>query len=148
VNIKFCLKTSKSATETLQLIKQTYGDNALSRTRVFKWYARFLGGRENLNDDESSGQPTAVRTLDMIENLRELISIDRHMTVRMMEEELEIIREIVRKILLKYLGKRKICARFVPYCLADEQKTLRLQACQSVDDDRSLLDSIVTGDEI
>jgi hypothetical protein len=29
-NIKFCFKTSKRATETFQLIKQAYGDNALS----------------------------------------------------------------------------------------------------------------------
>jgi hypothetical protein len=69
----------------------------------------------------------------------------------MMEEELEISRETIRSFLVEDLGKRKICARFVPHYLADEQKALRLQTCQefiqSVDDDRSLLGSIVTGDE-
>jgi hypothetical protein len=87
----------------------------------------------------------------MIETVRELISTDSRMTLRMMEEELEISRETIRKILLENLGKRKISARFVPHCLADEQKTLRLQASQGpirfVYDDRSLLDSTVTGDE-
>jgi hypothetical protein len=78
-NINFRFKTGKTATETFQLIKQAYGDNALSlsRTRVFEWYARFWGGRENLKDDESSGPPTVVRTPDMIETVRELISTDR-----------------------------------------------------------------------
>jgi hypothetical protein len=47
-NIKFCFKTGKTATETFKLIKQAYGDNALSRTQVFEWYARFWGGCENL----------------------------------------------------------------------------------------------------
>jgi hypothetical protein len=35
VNIKFCFKTDKTATETFQLIKQAYGDNAPSRTPGF-----------------------------------------------------------------------------------------------------------------
>jgi hypothetical protein len=40
-NIKFCLKTGKTATETFQLLKQAYGDNALSRTR-------FLNGTQDI----------------------------------------------------------------------------------------------------
>jgi hypothetical protein len=60
----------KTATETFQLIKQAY---ALSRTWGFEWYERFRDGRENLEDDERSGRPTAARTLDMIETVRELI---------------------------------------------------------------------------
>jgi hypothetical protein len=48
---------SKTATETFQLIKQTYGDNTLSSTRVSEWYARFWDGWENL-EDERSGRPT------------------------------------------------------------------------------------------
>jgi hypothetical protein len=37
----------KTATETFQLIKQDYGDNAVPHTQVFKWYARFWDGLEN-----------------------------------------------------------------------------------------------------
>jgi hypothetical protein len=100
-NIKFCFKTGKTATETFQLIKLAYGDNALSRTWVFEWYARFLGGCENLEDDERSGRPTAVRTPDMIETVRDLIQTDRQITIHMMEEELKISRETIRKILME-----------------------------------------------
>jgi hypothetical protein len=150
-SIKFCFKTGKTATETFQLIKQVYGDNALARTRVFEWYARFRDGRENVEDNERSGRPAAVRTPGMVERVRQLISTDRRMTLRMMEMELHISRETIRKILMEDLGKRKICPRFVPHCLTDEQKALRLQACQefvrSVNDHRSLLDSVVMGAE-
>jgi transposase len=127
-NIKFCIKTGKTATETFQLIKQAYGDNALSRTWVLEWYARFRDGRENLEDDERSGRPTAVRTPDMMETVRKLISTDHRMTLRMMGEELEIIRETIRRILMEDLVKRNICARFVPHCLTDEQNDLKLTA--------------------
>jgi hypothetical protein len=95
-NIKFSFKTSKTATETFQLIKQAYGDNPLSRTRGFEWYARFWDGRENLEDDERSGRPTAVRTPTMIETSRELISTDRLMALGMMEEE--VLSRLVQRI--------------------------------------------------
>ena len=38
VNIKFCVKLGKTATETLQLLRDAYGDEALSRARVFEWH--------------------------------------------------------------------------------------------------------------
>jgi hypothetical protein len=78
------------------VIKQAYGDNALSRTRVFEWYARFRDDRDTLEDDERSGWPTAVRTPDLIETVRELISTDRRMTRRMMEEV--VLSRLVQRI--------------------------------------------------
>jgi hypothetical protein len=68
-----------------------------------------------------------------------------------MKEGLEISRETIRKILMEDLGRWKICASCVPHHLTDEQKAVRLQACQgfnqSMNDDLSLLDSIVADDE-
>jgi hypothetical protein len=64
------------------------------------------------------------------------------MILRVMEDELEISRETIRKIFVEDLGKRKIWARVFP---------LRLQACQEfmqfVNGDRSLLRSVLMGDE-
>ena len=39
--VKFCFKLGKSALESFELIKQAYGDDALSRPRVFEWYKMF-----------------------------------------------------------------------------------------------------------
>jgi hypothetical protein len=79
----------------------------------------------------------------MIETVREMISTDSRMSLQMMAEEPEISRETIRKILVEDLGKRKICARFVPHCVANERNAVRLQArqefIQSVNDDCSLL---------
>ena len=36
VNVKFCVKLGKSATETYDLLKKVYGDECLSRTQVFE----------------------------------------------------------------------------------------------------------------
>ena len=51
VNIKFCVKLGKTATETLQLLRDAYGDEALSRARVFEWHRRFVLGRVSVEDD-------------------------------------------------------------------------------------------------
>jgi hypothetical protein len=85
-NIKFSFKEGKTATEIFQLIKQAYGDSALSRTRVFEWYVKFRDGLENLKDDDRSERPTAGRTRDTIETVRELISTDGRITLRLMED--------------------------------------------------------------
>jgi hypothetical protein len=51
----------------------------------------------------------------------------------MMVDELNIIKETIRhQILCEDLRKRKICAKFVPHRLTDEQKQRRLTACQDV----------------
>jgi hypothetical protein len=64
-------------------------------------YARFRDDRNNLEHDEGSGRPTAVRAPDMIETVRELISTDRRITLRMMEEELKISVEKICKVVVK-----------------------------------------------
>ena len=39
--IKFCFKAGKSAMETRQMVNATYGNQVLSRSKVFRWYERF-----------------------------------------------------------------------------------------------------------
>jgi hypothetical protein len=72
-NIKLRFSTGQRATETSQLIKQAYADNALSHMQVLEWYARFSDHCENLEDEECSGRPTAVSTSNMIETVQVLI---------------------------------------------------------------------------
>ena len=53
--IRFCAITNKSPTETVSLLNEAYGANALSRSSIFKWHAAFLGGRESVNDRDREG---------------------------------------------------------------------------------------------
>jgi hypothetical protein len=52
LSIRFCAYIGKSATETLTMIQQDFGDQILSRTQVFQWCAGFKTGRTSVNDDE------------------------------------------------------------------------------------------------
>ena len=61
VNIKFLVKLKKSATETFQLLTEAYGEDCMSRARVFEWHERFSKGRESVKGDDRPGRPrTAV----------------------------------------------------------------------------------------
>jgi hypothetical protein len=41
VCIKFCVKLGKSATETLEMLHEAFGEHALSRAAFFEWHSRF-----------------------------------------------------------------------------------------------------------
>jgi hypothetical protein len=55
VCIKFCVKLSKSATETLEMRHEAFGEHSLSQTAVFEWHSCFNAGRVSFEDDTSSG---------------------------------------------------------------------------------------------
>ena len=56
--IKFCANLEKSATETLKMIQQGFGDQNLSRTQVFQWHTQFKTSRTSV-DDEHTGRTTS-----------------------------------------------------------------------------------------
>ena len=59
--IKFCFKIGKNATETYQLLRQAYGEDAMGRTQVFDWFRRFTEGRTSVESDPRSGRPSTSR---------------------------------------------------------------------------------------
>jgi hypothetical protein len=62
INIKFCAKLSKSASETMQMLREAYGAHAMKKSSVFESHKRFKEGREDVKDDERTGRPKTHRT--------------------------------------------------------------------------------------
>jgi hypothetical protein len=62
VAIKVCFKAGLSATETLILMQKAYGNEAVKRSKVFRWYSPFRSRRELVEDDERDGRPKSTRT--------------------------------------------------------------------------------------
>jgi hypothetical protein len=48
--IKLCVKLNENVTETYEILKLAYGDQAVSRVQVFRWYKILLDGRECAKD--------------------------------------------------------------------------------------------------
>jgi hypothetical protein len=90
VAIKFCFKAGLCATETLVLAQKAYGNDALNRSNIFRWYFRFQERRELLEDGERGGYPKLTQTVVNIAAVADLVKNDHQITSRMIAESLNI----------------------------------------------------------
>ena len=77
--IKFCVKLGETGIETFNKLKQAYGEHALSRSQVFKWYKAFSEGRESIKDEPRSGRSSTSKTDNNVEIVRALVRSDRRL---------------------------------------------------------------------
>jgi hypothetical protein len=61
VCVKFCFISEKTFLETFRMLKQVFGDEAISRTQTHEWYKCFQEGQTSIEDNERSGQPSASK---------------------------------------------------------------------------------------
>jgi len=81
INVKFCVKLGKSATETYDLLKKVYGFECLSCTQVFEWFKRFKEGREENGDDQHPTCPSTSKTDANIEKVGEIVQQNRRLSI-------------------------------------------------------------------
>jgi hypothetical protein len=55
VCIKFCVKLSKSATRTPEVLREAFGEHSLRQTAGFEWHSHFKAIRVSVEDDKHSG---------------------------------------------------------------------------------------------
>ena len=132
INLKFLVGLGKTPTEALKLLQEVYGDDTMSKTRLFEWHSRFKEGREEVKDDHRSGKPSTSSTDENVERVRQKVRSDRRLTVRMIPDELGMNSERVWRIITEGLGMQKICAKMVPRLLNEGQKERRVQVCQNI----------------
>jgi len=147
INIKFCVKIGKRASETLALFTVAYGEYAMKKSSVFEWHRRFKEGRGDVRNDPRSGQPKTHKTDENVDRVRTLVHSDRRLGVRVIAEELNMKRETVWPIVEEDLGIRKIFAKMVPRILTHNQKQRRLQILSDLLRNAETFDRVITGDE-
>ena len=99
-NLKFFIRLGKIPTESLGLLQQVYGNEAMSRCRVFEWNKRFKE-RRDVEDDRRSGRWSTSKTEENIERVRQKVCSDRRLIVRMIANELSMNSERVWAIITK-----------------------------------------------
>jgi hypothetical protein len=67
VCIKFCVKLGKSATETLEMLHEAFGEYSSSWTAIVEWHSRFKAGQVSFENDECSGQPSTRKMTENVE---------------------------------------------------------------------------------
>jgi hypothetical protein len=107
VCIRFYVKLVKSATETLEMLRDVFGEHFFIRTVVFEWHSLFKAGRLSV-DDKRSGRSSTSKTRENVEKIRELLNEDRRRTIHELADKAGISCGVFQEILTENLNMSHI----------------------------------------
>ena len=90
VCIILCVKFEHFSEETVRMILEAFGDNAMSTVKIKVWCKSFKDGQESVESDPHSGRPATRRTHENVECVWAAINKDRWLTVKEPEADLGI----------------------------------------------------------
>ena len=120
--IKFCFKLGKNATETYGMLQIAFGASCMNRSSVFEWHKRFNEGRETVRDDERCGRSKEARTPELIGQIKNFMDKDRRVSIETISAQFDVSVGTVHKIIREELKMQKICVKFLPRVLREDQK--------------------------
>lgn len=138
--------------QSYERLKLSFDDAAPSLATVYNWFGEFKRNRTQLSDDIREGRPSTAVTEENINAVRLMIEAEKRTTYQQIRASLGIGMSQVQTILHDHLKVRKLCARWIPHDLTEEQKLCRVKWCrQMLKKFNSGLSNgvfdIVTGDE-
>ena len=107
------------------MLTKTYGESAMSKTRVYEWCNRFQDGHEDVDDDERTERPSTSHD-ENVEKVKEMVMNDRRITIREVADDVGSCHEIFSNV----LGMKRVAAKFVQKLLNFEQKQRRMEVAQ------------------
>ena len=122
----FFLLQGKAPQEIHDILTETLGEHAPSYATVKKWMVQFKNG--STCDAPRPGRPKTVNSLNIIDQIHQLILENRRISAKSIVEQLGISCKRVGSI-HEDLDMRKLFVKWVPKCLNADQKC---QRCQSV----------------
>jgi hypothetical protein len=130
-----------------------YGDSARSRRIVYECIEMYKNGCTSVTDGERSGHPTTATTTQNEERAREPILQNRRVTVDEIAKQMNISIGSAYSVVHDNLQFHKVCARWIPKELMNEQKRMCLDICfhhlaYYREEGGIFLQWIITGDEI
>ena len=149
--IKFCFKLGKNSTETYGILQTAFGASCMNRASVFEWHKKFKLGRESVRDDERRERSKEVSTPELICQKKNFMDKDRRVSIETISAQFDVSVGTVHKVIHEGLKMRKICVKFVPRVLREDQKERRCHDCKEIveliNSDPAVLDALVTCDE-
>ena len=149
--IKFCSKLGKNATETYGKLQTAFRPSCMNQASVFEWHKRFKEGRESVRDDERCGRSKEVRTPELIGQIKNFMDKDHCVSIETISAQFDVSVKTVHTIIREELKMRKICAKFVPRVLREDQKERcchdSREMFELINSDPAVLDALVTCNE-
>ena len=128
-------------------MQKAYGNEAVNRSNIFRWYSRFRDGGKLVEDDERIGRQKSTRNEVNVAAVAYLVKNDRQIASRMIAESLNIPETVVFRILKEDLGKRKLCAGVVVHSVWEDGVKSWQGIIAMADADNYFFNKIITGDE-
>ena len=149
--IKFCFKLGKNATETYGMLQTAFWPSCMNRASAFEWHKRFKEGRESVRDDERCGRSKEVRIPELIGQIKNFMDKDCRVSIETISAQFDVSVGTVHTIIREELKMWKICAKFVPRVLREDQKETHChdsrKMVELINLDPAVLNALVTCDE-
>ena len=150
--IKIRTALGKTAVDILEELRTVSPSTAPSRATVFRWAKHFSTGQTSVEDARGKVKKPPVTDNKMVSHVQRLVDEDPRVSSHFIAETLDISSSSVLRILKHKLGYTKVCARWVPHFLTEENKGCRVTFAQRLlkiydGCDQKRLDEIETGDE-
>jgi hypothetical protein len=81
MDINVCEKLGNDANDTCAMLSENYGGETTKKSNVSEWHKQYKEGRENVEDDESSGRPRSHRTDENVGEVWSLLHSDRRASI-------------------------------------------------------------------
>ena len=120
--IKFCVRLKKTKQEAYGLLKEAYGDEQMIQASFYRWFNRFSETNEQIEHELRSGAPKGAHKEENIQKVQRLVVQDRRMSVRMISEAVGISIGTIDTFLTEDLKLHKVCAKFVPKILSENNQ--------------------------
>ena len=133
------------------MLQTAFGASCMNQASVFGWHKRFKEGRKSVRDDERCGRSKEVRTPELIGQIKNFMDKDRCVSIETISAQFDVSVRTVHTIIREELKMQKICAKFVPRVLREDQKERRChdsrEIVELINSDPAVLDALVTWDE-
>jgi histone-lysine N-methyltransferase SETMAR len=129
--INFLVRDGWKAADISKKISDVYGDQALSRSQVFKLVSRASEGYSAAVRLPGSGRPISATTEENVEKIDAMIREDRRISIRDIAEEISISLERVNHTIRDTLGFKKCAAAWIPKDLTEAQRQARIDICNT-----------------
>ena len=132
------------------MLQTAFRPSCMNRASVFDGHKRFKEGRESVRDNERCGRSKEVITPESIYQIKNFMYKDCCVSIET-SAQFDVSVGTVYTIIREELKMRKICAKFVPRVLREDQKKRcchdSKEMVELINSDPAVLDALVTCDE-
>ena len=138
--------------DSKQIFNELCGIYRPFQCAVFRWVKAFKVGKFSVEDHIRPGRPKTSVTKANIAAVKIVVEQDSRLSVKDIASCTGISEGRVQTILKKRLDLRKVCARWIPHLLSEEQKTQGLKCARELVKtykgcNSRVISNLLTGDE-